>query len=133
MAGELILIVEDNEKNRKLVRDLLQFNGYETAESATAEEGIEIARAKGPALIIMDVQLPGMGGIEALGVLRADAGTQRIPVMALTASAMPEDRRKIEEAGFDRYETKPIDIKNFVADVREMLEAASPAAQGEIP
>ncbi len=116
-----------------LVRDLLQFNGYETAESATAEEGIEIARAEGPALIIMDVQLPGMDGVEALGVLRADAGTQRIPVMALTASAMPEDRRKIEEAGFDRYETKPIDIKNFVAEVREMLDATSPAAQGEIP
>ncbi len=133
MAGELILIVEDNERNRKLVRDLLQFNGYQTVETATAEEGIEIARSKGPALIIMDVQLPGMGGIEALGVLRADAGTQRSPVMALTASAMPEDRRKIEEAGFDRYETKPIDIKKFVTAVREMLDAASPAVQGDGP
>jgi len=74
-----------------------------------------------------------MDGIEALGVLRSDASTQRIPVMALTASAMPEDRGRIEEAGFDRYETKPIDIKRFVAEVREMLdvlrERARPPAQ----
>jgi two-component system cell cycle response regulator DivK len=87
MAGELILIVEDNEKNRKLERDILQFHGYRTAEAVNAEDGIVLAQATPPALILMDIQLPRMNGIEALHVLRADARTQAIPVIAVTASA----------------------------------------------
>ena len=122
MAGELILIVEDNEKNRKLVRDVLQFKGYQTVESETAEEGIRLAQERPPALILMDIQLPGMNGIEALGHLRADARTRAVPVMAVTASAMTQDRQKILAAGFDAYQSKPINVKDFLEAVRVMLE-----------
>jgi two-component system cell cycle response regulator DivK len=120
--GPLILIVEDNEKNRKLVRDVLQFKGYRTIESETAEEGIRLARESAPALILMDIQLPGMSGIEALGALRADPATRTIPVMAVTASAMTHDRQKILAAGFDAYQSKPIEVKGFVQAVAKMLE-----------
>jgi CheY-like chemotaxis protein len=123
MAGELILIVEDNEKNRKLVRDVLQFKGYRTLEAETAEIGLSLARESGPALILMDIQLPGMSGIDALGHLRADPVTRGIPVMAVTASAMTQDRQKILAAGFDAYQSKPIDVKGFVAAVAELLAA----------
>jgi two-component system, cell cycle response regulator DivK len=122
MAGELILIVEDNEKNRKLVRDLLQFKGYQTVETETAEEGLHLASTLRPALILMDIQLPGMNGIEALGRLRADAETQRIPVIAVTASAMTHDRQKILAAGFDAYQSKPINVKDFLEAVRQTLD-----------
>ena len=122
MANELILIVEDNEKNRKLVRDVLQHRGYQTVEAETAEEGIRLAQESRPALILMDIQLPGMNGIEALGRLRADPRTKKIPVIAVTASAMTHDRQKIMAAGFDGYQSKPINVKEFVAAVREMLD-----------
>jgi len=122
MANELILIVEDNEKNRKLVRDVLQHRGYQTLEAETAEDAIRLAQESRPALILMDIQLPGMNGIEALGRLRADPRTKKIPVIAVTASAMTHDRQKILAAGFDGYQSKPINVKEFVAAVREMLE-----------
>ena len=88
MPGELILIIEDNEKNRKLARDVLQVKGYQTIESETAEEGLKFAVEKHPALILMDIQLPGIDGITALKQLRADPITKTIPVIAITASAM---------------------------------------------
>ena len=122
MSGELILIVEDNEKNRKLVRDVLQFKGYQTVEATTAEEGLEIARGHKPALILMDIQLPGMDGLAALAQLRADPTTRMIPVIAVTASAMPNDIQKIQEAGFDTYQTKPIRVKDFTETVRMILD-----------
>jgi two-component system cell cycle response regulator DivK len=122
MANELILIVEDNEKNRKLVRDVLQHRGYQTLEAETAEDAIRLAQESRPALILMDIQLPGMNGIEALGRLRADPRTKKIPVIAVTASAMTHDRQKIMAAGFDGYQSKPINVKEFVAAVREMLD-----------
>ncbi len=122
MANELILIVEDNEKNRRLVRDVLQVRGYRTIESETAEEGIRLAQESGPALILMDIQLPGMDGIAALGHLRADPRTKDIPVIAVSASAMTHDRQKIMAAGFDDYQTKPISVREFLAAVREMLD-----------
>ena len=122
MANELILIVEDNEKNRRLVRDVLQHRGYQTVEAETAEEGIRLAQESRPALILMDIQLPGMNGIEALGRLRANPKTKKIPVIAVTASAMTHDRQKIMAAGFDGYQSKPINVKEFVAAVREMLD-----------
>jgi two-component system, cell cycle response regulator DivK len=117
MAGELILIVEDNEKNRKLERDILQFHGYQTVEADTAEEGIRLAQATPPALVLMDLQLPGMNGSEALHELRADPRTRAIPVIAVTASAMTHDRQKILAAGFDGYQAKPIEVTQFVAAV----------------
>ena len=122
MTDNLILIIEDNEKNRKLERDVLQFNGYETIESETAEEGIRLAQERYPALILMDIQLPGMNGIEALARLRTDAQTRNIPVIAVTASAMTQDRQKIMDAGFDGYQRKPLDLKEFLEAIRRMLE-----------
>ncbi len=122
MAGELILIVEDNDKNRKLVRDVLQVKGYQTAESETAEEGIRLARELRPALVLMDIQLPGMDGMAALGHLRADPRTREIPVMAVTASAMTHNRQQIMAAGFDAYQTKPINVKAFLEAVRALLD-----------
>jgi CheY-like chemotaxis protein len=129
MAGELILIVEDNEKNRKLERDVLQFHGYRTMEAETGEDGVRLARESPPALILMDIQLPGISGIEALRALRADSETQGIAVMAVTASAMTQDRQAILAAGFDGYLSKPISLKEFVAAVRALLDRG-PAREG---
>jgi two-component system, cell cycle response regulator DivK len=118
----LILIVEDNEKNMKLVRDVLQVKGYRTLEAGSAEDGIALARARKPDLVLMDIQLPGMNGIEALGVLRADPATAAIPVIAVTASVMQQDRNLITQAGFDAYIGKPINLKEFLEAVRTMIE-----------
>jgi two-component system cell cycle response regulator DivK len=118
----LILIIEDNDKNLKLVRDVLQVKGYATIEAGNAEDGVELARERKPDLILMDIQLPGMSGIEALKVLRADATTAAIPAIAVTASVMQQDRRLITEAGFDGYVGKPINIKEFLGAVRSTLE-----------
>jgi two-component system cell cycle response regulator DivK len=119
----VILIVEDNEKNMKLVRDVLQVKGYQTLEAGTAEDGIALAQAHSPDLVLMDIQLPGMSGIEALGVLRANPATAHIPVIAVTASVMQQDRKLITEAGFDAYIGKPINLKEFLQAVRDMIEA----------
>lgn len=118
----LILIVEDNEKNMKLVRDVLQVKGYRTLEAGSAEDGIALARAHTPDLVLMDIQLPGMNGIDALGVLRADPATAAIPVIAVTASVMQQDRKQITAAGFDAYIGKPINLKEFLETVRTMAE-----------
>jgi two-component system cell cycle response regulator DivK len=119
----LILIVEDNEKNLKLVRDVLQVKGYATIEAGTAEDGIGLALEHKPDLILMDIHLPGMNGIEALGVLRANPATASIPVIAVTASVMQQDRKLITDAGFDAYVGKPINLKEFLEAVRSMLES----------
>jgi two-component system, cell cycle response regulator DivK len=128
MPNELILIVEDNEKNRKLVRDILQFKGYPLLESESAEEGIKLAQEKKPALILMDFHLPGMNGIEAFKALRADPRTSSIPIIAVTASAMTEDRKKIIDAGFDGLQTKPINVKEFLDTVAATLKKSAGAA-----
>jgi two-component system cell cycle response regulator DivK len=117
----VILIVEDNDKNLKLVRDVLQVKGHTTLESGTAEEGIEIARKSKPDLVLMDIHLPGINGIEALKILRADPTTARIPVIAVTASVMQQDRKMITEAGFDAYVGKPINLKEFLEAVNAAL------------
>jgi two-component system cell cycle response regulator DivK len=123
MANELILIVEDNEKNRKLVRDVLQVKGYQTIESETAEEGIKLALDKSPALILMDIQLPGIDGITALKQLRADPKTKNIPVIAITALAMTHNRKTMLAEGFDGYQTKPISLKEFLGEIERVLAA----------
>jgi two-component system cell cycle response regulator DivK len=123
MAGELILIVEDNEKNRKLARDVLQVKGYQTIESETAEEGLKLAAEKAPALILMDIQLPGIDGITALKRLRSDPKTKSISVIAITASAMTHNRQTLLAEGFDGYQTKPITLKDFLDEVRRVLDA----------
>ena len=121
MAGELILIIEDNEKNRKLCRDVLQVKGYKTIESETAEEGLDLARSESPALILMDIQLPGIDGITALKQLRADPVTKSIPTIAITASAMTHNRQTLLAEGFDGYQTKPIGLKDFLGEVERVL------------
>jgi two-component system cell cycle response regulator DivK len=116
-----ILIVEDNEKNLKLVRDVLQVKGHATLEATTAEDGIRIARERMPDLVLMDIQLPGMNGIDALRELRADTATAAIPVIAVTASVMQQDRNLITDAGFDAYVAKPISLREFLEAVRSAL------------
>ena len=123
MANELILIVEDNEKNRKLVRDVLTFKGYRLAEAETGEEGVRLAKELHPDLVLMDIQLPGINGIVALGQIREDPAIRETPVIAVTASAMTQDRQKIMAAGFDGYQSKPINVEDFLAAVRAMLDS----------
>jgi two-component system cell cycle response regulator DivK len=124
MANELILIIEDNEVNRVLVRDMLRFKGYQTLEAQTAEDGLRVAQERKPALILMDFHLPKMNGIEAFKALRADAETSAIPVIAVTASAMPEDRKKILSAGFDGMQTKPIHVVDFLNTIAQALKSS---------
>jgi two-component system cell cycle response regulator DivK len=121
MAGELVLIVEDNEKNRKLMRDVLQVKGYKTIETETAEDGIKLAIEQLPALILMDIQLPGMDGITALKRLKADATTKSIPVIAVTASAMTYKRQTMLVEGFDGYQSKPISVKDFLGEIERVF------------
>jgi two-component system cell cycle response regulator DivK len=121
MANELILIIEDNEKNRKLARDVLQVKGYRTVETETAEEGINVAIEQHPALILMDIQLPGMDGMTALKKLRANPQTASIPVIAVTASAMTYKRQTMLAEGFDGYQSKPISVKDFLGEIERVL------------
>ena len=122
MSGEMILIVEDQPLNRKLVRDVLQAKGYCTIEAETGEDGVRAAHDQVPALILMDIQLPGISGIEALQRLREDPVTRTIPVIAVTASAMQQNQREILAAGFDGYLPKPINITSFLEAVRKKLD-----------
>jgi len=121
----VILIVEDNEKNMKLVRDVLQAKGYTTIEAVTGEEGVRLATERKPDLILMDIQLPGINGIEALRLLRANPDTAAIPAIAVTASVMQQDRKHITEAGFDGYLGKPLNLKEFLEAVRAMVEKSA--------
>ena len=121
MGGELILIIEDNEKNRKLVRDVLQVKGYRTIETETAEAGLKLASEQPLALILMDIQLPGMDGITALKQLKAEAKTKSIPVIAVTASAMTYNRQTMLAEGFDGYQSKPISVKDFLGEIERVL------------
>ena len=119
MAGELILIVEDNDLNLELVRDLLQVSGYRTLEAVNATDGVALATAHRPDLILMDVQLPDGDGVEALERLRAQPGLVLTTVVALTAFAMREDRERLLTAGFDGYMSKPIEIRAFLERVQQ--------------
>jgi two-component system cell cycle response regulator DivK len=125
VAGELILIVEDNDKNLKLARDVLQYHGFRTVEAMTAAEGIKLAVEHQPDLVLMDIQLPDADGVSALQQLRAEAATQAIPVVAFTASVMEADRQRLAAAGFDGYLAKPIDVKVFPEQVQRYCRSAS--------
>ena len=118
----VVLIVEDNEKNMKLARDVLQSRGYTTLEAVTGEDGVRIAKERKPDLVLMDIQLPGLNGIDALKQLRADPSTARIPIVAFTASVTPTDRSQINEAGFDGFLSKPINLKEFIETVKRLIE-----------
>ena len=128
MAGQLILIVEDEEKDRKLARDVLEVRGYRTLGTSTGEEAIDLARDQKPALVLLevrlDIHLPGIDGIETFQRLRNDPVTEAIPVIAVTESATPDDRVRIEVVGFDRHLSKPINIKLFLEAIEEVLDAS---------
>jgi len=119
---KVILIVEDNDKNMKLARDILQAKGYATLEAINGEAGLRMAKAELPDLVLMDIQLPGIDGIEAFRQLRGDPLTASIPIAAFTASVTPSDRSKVIEAGFDAFLSKPIDLKQFVATIRSLVD-----------
>jgi len=121
-----ILIVEDNAKNMKLARDLLQAKGYATLEATSGEQGVALALAHRPDLVLMDIQLPDINGIDAFARIRADACTAHVPVIAFTASVTPSDRNRITQAGFDAFVSKPIELKEFLATIRRMLEGEAP-------
>jgi two-component system, cell cycle response regulator DivK len=120
----LVLIVEDNPRNLKLARDVLNHAGYDTLEADNAEEGLVLARERHPGVVLLDIQLPGMDGVQALGCLRGDPTTADIPVIALTAFAMTTDRERFLAAGFDHYVEKPLDIRELRRQVATVLEGA---------
>jgi two-component system, cell cycle response regulator DivK len=117
----LVLIVEDNPRNLKLVRDLLAFAGYRTLDASNGEDGVALARAHRPDLVLMDVQLPGIDGVEALARVRADPEIADLRVVALTAFAMKDDRERFLAAGFDGYLEKPLSVREFPAQIEAML------------
>jgi two-component system, cell cycle response regulator DivK len=121
MADELVLIVDDNEKNRKLARDVLRHAGFRTVEAGTGGEGVSLAAERMPDLVLMDIRLPDMDGIEALRMLKADERTAHIPVVALTALAMTGDRERLLEDDFDDYLEKPINVREFGDQIRRRL------------
>lgn len=119
MTGEQILVVEDNEKNMKLFRDVLSATGYRTLEARTGGEAIELATANPPDLVLMDIQMPDVDGVEALRRLRADERTAAIPVLAVTAQAMQGDREHFLAQGFDGYLSKPVNVRELIGTVRQ--------------
>jgi two-component system cell cycle response regulator DivK len=121
-AGAQVLVVEDNEKNMKLFRDVLLAAGYRTLEATTGEEAVAVATEHSPDLVLMDIQLPDIDGVEALGRLRADGRTASLPVLALTAQAMEGDRERFLAAGFDGYLSKPVNVADLVATVARYCE-----------
>ena len=121
MAGEQILVVEDNPKSMKLFRDVLEAKGYRTLEAATGARAVELAGEHGPELVLMDIRPPDFDGVEALAKLRADTRTASIPVLALTAQAMEGDRDRFLAAGFDGYVSKPVNIAELLGTVRQHI------------
>jgi two-component system cell cycle response regulator DivK len=122
MTGERILVVEDNEKNMKLFRDVLGASGFRTLEATTGTEAVDMASEQTPDLVLMDIQLPDLDGVEALRRLRADERTATIPVLALTAQAMRGDRERFLAEGFDGYVSKPVNVRELVGIVRQHCE-----------
>jgi len=125
MTGPQVLVVEDNERNMKLFRDVLQASGFRTLEATTGERAVELVFEHRPDLVLMDIQLPDIDGVEALDRVRADNRFASVPVLALTAQAMEGDRERFLAAGFDGYLSKPVDIADFVATVKRYCEGSS--------
>lgn len=116
-----ILIVEDNEKNLKLLRDILCHQGHQTLEAVTGSEGVRLAQAHRPDLVLMDIQLPDIDGIEVLQRLRADPELRSLRILAVSASVMPEEQHRVAASGFDGFVSKPISVRPFLATVEAML------------
>ena len=126
MTRPRILVVEDNDRNLKLVRDVLSHAGFDVVEARSGEQGVALAQEETPDLVLMDLGLPGIDGSESLRQLRATPSTAAVPVVAVTAYAMPEDRERTRQAGFDGFLTKPIDIRALPDQVRGYLAAEEP-------
>jgi two-component system, cell cycle response regulator DivK len=131
MAGDQILLVEDNVRNMTLLRDVLQATGYRTLQASTGRQALQLAMEHGPALVLMDIRLADMDGTDALRLLRMDARTTSIPVVAVTAQAMKGDRERFLEAGFDGYLPKPVDIDALLAAVRVYCGRGGEAVETE--
>ena len=116
-----ILIVEDNAKNMKLVRDVLQHHGHTTLEAETGEGGLDLALTRRPDLVLMDIQLPDIDGTTVLARIREDASLDAMPVLAVSASVMPDEQQRIVRSGFDGFIAKPISIRPFLAAVQRAL------------
>ena len=121
MEKPLILIVEDDEKSRRLMKDVLEHQGYAVMETDQGEIGLDLIRSHHPQLVLMDIHLPGISGLDAIREIRADASIAKTPVMAVTASVMGNVREKIKDAGFDAFEPKPLDLKAFLGTIRRMV------------
>jgi CheY-like chemotaxis protein len=131
MNNKTILVIEDNKLNMKLVRSLLKMSSYVMVEAGDAETGIKVAREKKPDLILMDIQLPGMDGLSATKILKADQSLKDTMIIALTSHAMEGDDKKVREAGCDGYITKPIDTRNFLQTVTDYLHGPKDS-KGEV-
>jgi two-component system cell cycle response regulator DivK len=127
MNGPRVLIVEDNPKNLKLARDVLAFGGFTVLEATDGASALAAVAAETPDVVLMDIQLPDMSGVDVLCRLREDERTRHIPVVALTAFAMREDRQRFACAGFDGYISKPIDVRQFANTVRRFCHLAGTA------
>jgi len=121
MTGARILVVEDNERNLKLLRDVLQFAGFEVLEARSGEQGVALAETSRPDLVLMDLQLPGIDGTHAMRLIRERPHTRDVPIVAVTAQAMKEDRERAVRAGFDGYLEKPISVRALPEQVRGFL------------
>jgi two-component system cell cycle response regulator DivK len=124
-AGPLVLIVDDNDKNMRLARDVLRFAGFRTIEAASAREGVSLAREHLPDVVLMDIRLPDMNGTDATRLLKAEARTAHIPIVALTSLAMKGDREWFLAAGFDGYVAKPISVRELPGQVRAYCAAGA--------
>jgi two-component system cell cycle response regulator DivK len=127
MLRKRILVVEDDPLSLKLVRDVLQVNGYETEEATNGEEAVDKAAERRPDLIVMDIRLPGIDGLEATRRLKSDPGTVAIPIVAVTAHALPEDEARIMAAGCQAYLPKPLRFTEFVSIVKGLLSGPEAA------
>lgn len=122
MADETILVVEDNPLNLELVTDILEAKGYRVLKAMSGADAIALVQESLPDLILMDIQLPGLDGLTATGILKDNEKTRRVPIIALTAHAMRGDEEKAHEAGCDGYISKPINTREFPSQVREILD-----------
>jgi two-component system cell cycle response regulator DivK len=125
-TSSTVLIVEDNDKNMKLVRDILRHEGYTTLEAATGREGLRLATEARPDLVLMDIQLPDIDGIAVLREIRRNGALDAVPVLAVSASVMPDEQQKIVSSGFDAFITKPIQLQQFRETVQRMLKEGRP-------
>ena len=121
MEKPLILIVEDDEKSRRLMKDVLEHQGYSVVETDQGEIGLDLIRTLHPALVLMDIHLPGMSGLDAIREIRSDVTIAHTQVIAVTASVMGNVREKIRAAGFDGFEPKPLNLKAFLSTIRTLV------------